>query len=270
VYVATISTSFAKIKPVTIVSYPDRVHVWVHPLSSAALRRLEGLSGGGGIYTETGHWQNWQKLQLLQPEPPGLRWLSKINSPVHVTYVEFSLDWTFNSQAECDQADRFVDCHHVKKWHGRQIVKYYRETRYTAAPKTLVKLATYGDLHNRMTGEAYCLHNDWRVKGGRALRACEINSIADLLNFDHRKLWQTRMLLYAVDLRHLGRLYNNHLRGTRRRAFVEVDAKAGGILFRSVNNTVQGLIDKFGSKFRVRDALTQLDASTGLWLDGLT
>jgi hypothetical protein len=249
------------IRPATIDKYLDRVHLWLpDPLNSPALRRLETLSGGGGIYADrpTGH---WQKLQLLQPKREGLRCLSTINSPVHLTYVEFSLDWTFNSQAECEQADRFVDCHHVKKWHGRQKVHYHKETRYTADPKALVKMATYGDLHNRMTGEAYCLHNDWRVRGGRALRACGVNSISDLLNLDYREFWRTRMLLYAADLQRLGRLYHNHTRRTRRRQLVDADAKAGAILFRSVGNAVQGLVDKFGSKFRVWDCLTRLDAS---------
>jgi hypothetical protein len=63
----------------------------------------------------------------------------------------------------------------------------------------------------------YCLHAEWRMRGHAALKRAGISTVTDLLNLDYQEFWRQRLLLYAVDLRDLGRRHFNHFNRTQRR-----------------------------------------------------
>lgn len=130
---------------------------------------------------------------------------------MHLNGVEVSLDWTFDDPYQLDQADWFVRSHWIKRWHGKQRVKAKHDTHYWARKGSRNVPVVYSDRPSRLTGEECCLHLDWRISGKEALQRVGIGSAQDLISFDFHQFWRTRLLLYAVDLRKLGRAYNNRL-----------------------------------------------------------
>jgi hypothetical protein len=128
-----------------------------------------------------------------------------------------------------------------------------------------------------MTGELYSLHIEWRVCGVAALRRMEINGIKDLIQFDHRAHWESRLRLRTFDFARLGRTYSNGLRKERKdtprkpriyetRSGFEyhTDKRLGQLLLR-IAETAQGVIDFANKrKITVRSCLTDIDNSA--WL----
>jgi hypothetical protein len=195
------------------------------PRTTASGRRC-----GGGIYckNERAKWDRQaryrQRLQLRQPKAEALMTLSKLTG-VHVNGVEVSLDWTFDDAYQLEEADWLVRSHWVKRWHRKQKVTATHRVAYWAAKGARNVPVMYSDRPSRITGEQYCLHLDWRISGKEALQRVKLGSIRDLLSFDLHQFWRTRLLLYAVDLRKLGRAYNNRIvlkKENRRQPWVKI------------------------------------------------
>jgi hypothetical protein len=190
---------------------------------------------------------------LRQPSDTALATLAR-RSDAHVNYVELALDWLFATETECEWAYELIDQHHVKKHHGKQQLDYCRGTRYTGPRQAANKLVTYGDLECRVTGEVCCLHLEWRINGCKPVRRLGIHSPADLLGFDHRAFWKSRLLLYEVDLAKLGRRHRNHFRRYSRAPRAgwtndDYDVWTGALLLRTVQSEtgtrVQDAVDQF-------------------------
>lgn len=208
------------IRPDGIYAYIDRVHVWLKkPLPRAALDRLKRECPRLYEGDKPKRWdaRYLQQLQFPQPTEKLLRMLGKLDGIVF-NYAEVALDWTFNSQFECYQADDFVRSYHVKLWHGEQDIKVYYATRYTGKRSAANKLVNYADKACRITGELHCLHLEWRFNGSRALQRAGINSVGDLLRLNHHEFWQQRLLMRVFDLKAFGRQYLNALHDTHRRS----------------------------------------------------
>jgi hypothetical protein len=207
------------IRPSGIYAYIDRVHLWLKkPLPRAALKRLQRECPRLHPGDQPKRWdpRYLQQLQFPQPTAKLLRMLSRMDGIVF-NYAEIALDWTFDSQYECDQADRFAGLYHVKRWHGEQEIKFCNGTRYTGRRSTANKLVNYADKACRITGELHCLHLEWRFNGARALQRAGINSIGDLLRLNQHQFWQQRLLMKVFNLRAFGRHYLNALHNTHRR-----------------------------------------------------
>lgn len=258
---------FALVLPAGIYAYLDRVDVWLgHPLSRSKLEWLERQCRGGvHVRNKPMNFNSFyrQRLQLRQPSHEALQSLSTLND-VLLCYVEFVLDWTFHTEAERDEARDLFDKHHVKKWHGRQRLRFVKRTRYTGPRSAANVLATYSDRESKVTGEVFCVHTEWRIRRSRALRAAGVNGLADLLTLDHRGFWSQRLLISALDLRQLGRLHCNTERHTRRRkpwilSFrYDVHLRAGAIIFNALGST-QAVIDDCGPRFDVKSCLTSIN-----------
>jgi hypothetical protein len=251
-----VNTISAPINPDGKYAYFDKVQIWLRqPLNDNAIQSLQSQCGQGGLHvtqqTARFDFSLQQRLQLNQPSQQALQRLSKRND-VHLNAIEFALDLTFVHEDEKDDAFAFISFHHIKKWHGKQHVKFANGTRYAAQRTATNNLTLYADRPSKATGEINCVHCEWRTKGRKALSRLGIVQIRDLLNFDHHAFWSKRLLLYRINHDRLGRAYNNQQMNTNRRdpwlhrtegGFVyNMDKRTGAILVRAFAS-IQQLID---------------------------
>jgi hypothetical protein len=210
-----------------------------------------------------------QRIQLRQPQDEALQFFAARNDAL-LNIVELALDWVFDYYDALDEAFDFVCRHHVKQHHGSQGVRFYPGkngvSRYTGPRTAPNVLAVYADKVCRVTGERYCVHLDWRIRGVPALTAAQIKSVADLLDFDHHAFWSKRLILAEIDERHLGRLLNNPKRRlpwlTRSRSgrVYDYDLRHGSTVVH-VSGSVQAVIDNCRHRVRVRNCLRRFDVS---------
>ncbi len=102
--------------------------------------------------------------------------------------------------------------------HGRQRLGFYGGTNYTAKEspgkgRVANQIVTYADRPSKSDGKSPCCHLEWRCLGRDAVRRAGVQTPWDLVDYQHHKFWEKRMLLQAVDYARLGRA----LRGKRRR-----------------------------------------------------
>jgi hypothetical protein len=155
----------------------------------------------------------------------------------------------------------------VKKYHrGEHGIPFVKKTRYTSKRSVPNVLATYSDKECRITGEPFCVHLEWRLKGSIALRRSRLDSIADLTNLDHREFWEPWLLFYTADPRCLGRSYHNHFKGTNRRTpwFQENgifrydnDLRMGSLIMHAW--PMQQIIDIYRKKFDISRCLVPIE-----------
>jgi hypothetical protein len=272
-------------KPIGIHPYFDKIQFWVcEPLDLNTLALLKRSCGPGGVHIDSRparfnnrHRQYRQRIELRQPSQRALRWLARRNDAL-INRAEITLDLVFKYRADVEEALDFLHQHLVRRWHGKnQEIRVFRslpcgddvgslESRYDAGRWASNALVLYRENHSRVTGELNCVHIEWRVKGLRATRAAGIESGQDLLEFDHRAFWQEQLLLYTVDRLRLDRYLRNHLTDERRttpgirqlgRYRYNAEGKIGEACARSCE-TVQELIHKFKSSFRIHRALIRM------------
>lgn len=259
----------AQIWPDAIHAFIDNLTVWLpQPLDSPS---RAGLLPYGSIDIQDGpsRFDGWfrQRLQIRQPSTQTLRGL--IDLPHMINYTELGLDWTFSTESERDAAAAYFDSHHVKRWH-RDGLRYARDTRYTGRRKAPNNLVTYHHLPSRITGEINCVHHDWRVRGRTACRHAGINSVEDLLNFDHHEFWKKRLILATIDRLKFGRLYRKSRLPGSAPVWLAV-SRSGRVLYDQDHRTAtillnldermrktQEVLDHYGKQFRVRDCLIRL------------
>ena len=153
---------------------------------------------------EPGQW-----LQLRQPHREALRLLTSFGEH-HLNYTEHALNWIYANRKTKNEDKYWIDRHLIRRYHrGEQDIRFVEgETRYDARRRSANVTALYGDRASKVTGELFCLHVEWRCNRANALRRLGINSINDLVDFDHRAFWRKRLLLceWTCHPRVLGRL----------------------------------------------------------------
>lgn len=274
------------INPSGIYAYPDKVTAWVKcPLSAAEYAWVKERCGyvdlrrNGDLVKMRDRWVRiWfpdpsyrQRVQMCQPSKELLEWFAHRND-VHMSYVELSLDWVFDDGESRADAYRFARRHHVKRHHRDQGIRFFQGeggvTRYSGPRGAPNVLAIYYDKPSRVTGEVYCVHHDWRMKGA-ALRRASIASVRDLLELDYHKFWADRLLLRSLLVSRLGRAHQNWFRRTARRSpwivrqgrfTYDVDRRVGSTIVRTLGST-QAVLDKFSRRFDMRRCLVPIDVS---------
>lgn len=244
----TNATQVADIRPSGIYSYFDWLTVWSKsPLPKAQLDALkQHCTGRVDVLNAPARWDPSyrQRLQLFQPQPPALELLAS-TSGLRQTYLEPALDWTFDDGYALDAAAAIVQrCSVQPYFRGKEHVEihsHYFGQRWQQANV----LHHYDSKPSRITGEVFCEHIEWFLCGRRALRQAGINSLADLLTFDHRKFWQRHLTLCEVDPLHLARLYHNYVTGSARRTPLHRDACDGQVLWFVGRQSAQGVIHHF-------------------------
>jgi hypothetical protein len=255
------------INPVDTYGYIDKIQVWCkQPLLKDELSRLQSLCGGALHVHDQPAWfdsRYRQRLQLNQPKDAALALLARRDNLL-LNYAEISLDWVFDDQIDTVDAFRMLDRYHVKKHHRDQGVRFVAGlTRYSGPRKAPNVLAVYRDRHCKVTGEAHCVHLDWRIRGAEALRHAGLGTIQQLRKLDYRSFWRKRLVLYRLNSAKLGRRYHNYFRGsTRQRAWViphyHVDARTGQTML-WVLGSVQRVLDTYAGRLNVRSCLQPIN-----------
>jgi hypothetical protein len=244
-----LASIFAVIKPSGIYAYIDAITVWLkQPIPRSqqpawlqlALVRRNPITGKRQAYVKNKRLEcnpaYRQRLQLYPPSAEALRWLARRHD-ILITKVECALDWIFNSYHQLADAIALLDAHWVKRWH-RGHIRIKQHCRYWGRKSAANIPLRYGDRACKVTGEVHCLHLEWRLCGAKSVQRV-FASMQDLIEADWYRFWKQRLLLYAVDVNKLGRLYNNYVNGTRRRTpwqqhcnghVYDYDARAGCIL----------------------------------------
>jgi hypothetical protein len=265
------------ISPSGIHSYVDKIQLWLkRPLSAAKLNHLRSLCGTPDrvrtrhypvhVRNEPKRWDRSfkQRLQLRQPTRDALDFVATLDG-VLVNIVEIALDWTFNRWYHRDDARDLADRWLVTRHHRDQGIRFVKRTRYTAGRPAPNNLVTYSDRPSKATGELYCVHVEWRINGVRAFSRADIKSMHDLVNLDFRKFWHDRLVMRAIDINRLGRLYHQWMKRTtkyqgRRRFIFDCDRLAGGAIHHCLGST-QAIMDMYRNKFKLRPALVHLDST---------
>jgi hypothetical protein len=265
-WIAAARKAVADIRPSSIVAYPDRVHLWLpQPLPVKDLEWLDTQCGEQMyVRTRPKRWQRsyQQHLQLPQPTPAALRFLSKCNGAL-MNYAEPAMDWIFNDCEQNEHAGATVRQYVVKRHHREQQgVHTVREaTRYTAPRRSSSNLVVYADRTSRTTGELDCTHIELRLRRP-ALQRAGLHTIKDLVEMDSRAFWLARLILRAVDPDRFGRSYRVHVEGNRKRnGICEDDGEVGRRLIRVCGGTTQEVIDSYRNRFNVSRCLVDLDVS---------
>jgi hypothetical protein len=255
--------------------YPffDKIQVWFgHPLPRDRLNWIESQCDEYHDDNRAHEFVPYyrQRLQLVRPKPEALQFLSTIND-AFLNYAEVKLELALPGMTEREQAFDFLCQHIVKRWHGDQGIRFVVSddpddegtTRYTGRRAAKNLLVIYVGRPSKETGEVDCVGVEWRLRDRRALARAGLNSVADLITFDHRAFWSQRLLLSAIDRRQLGRLYCRHYLGRRGhkrwltggRFRYDIQLRAGSIICNALGST-QAVIDRYGD---VRSTLIPID-----------
>jgi hypothetical protein len=263
--IAAASKRVADINPSRIDAYPDRVHLWLpKPLPARDLDWLDKQCGDD-MYAKT-YPKRWQRdryqqhLQLPQPMPAALLFLSECSDGL-LNYVEVALDWTFDEHEQNAHAADTANNYIIKRWHrDSQGIRFKAGvTRYTGPRTATTNLVSYNDRASRITGETYCTHTEFRLRGVLALKRAGIQAVKDLLSLDYREFWRERLILRAVDPIKQGRMCRVHIEGKdKRRGAYEEDGRVGERIVRVLGST-QAVIDSYRNRFDVSRCLVDLD-----------
>jgi hypothetical protein len=204
--------------PARIDCYLDLCRVWrPRPFVKAEVDWLKDRCGSVHFGRKRNGRFNLHRLIVGQPTRAARRWLAA-QPGLQLSYVELALDWVFDSQREYDAAYALVDRCFYQKYHRvSHHVHHEKRTRYSGPRKLRHVVVLYDDLPSRNTGEVYTVHVEWRTRGADALRRIKIDSIADLIDFDHLDFWRTHLLLWEVDRDLLLQMFMNNANDNRRR-----------------------------------------------------
>lgn len=185
-----------------------------------------------------------------------------------ISRVELALDWIFRTEAEGRLATTYARRYLVKRFHRRRRYEPLPNVTYSDPRRSRHNLVRCGDRACRIDGQTPCCHIEWRARDAEALAAIRVRTIRDLIIFNLREFWQKRLIMDVPDYAVLGRMWDNHTSGGRRRAEPSglighnsnpsSDEKAGRRIFAMHHNT-QGLIDRLRDKIKVRRCLTRFD-----------
>jgi hypothetical protein len=245
--------------PLAVSPYFDKVAVWLkQPIDRATIAKLRKQCGGlhVGNYRARFDRSYRQRLEFKQPKYAALIWIAWQTSGL-INSVEVASDMTFANRRQVEEAQEFLNYHLCRRWHGNQHVHIHYDTRYDASPWARNKIVLYPQRHSRITGECDVLHLEWRAIGVDAVRRAGISSGQDLLNFDHRKFWEKRLLLLDTTPERIGLYLRNRRQGTRSRMPNRLDERQGTVVLDSVFS-MQELIDECGRCFDIRRVMTEL------------
>lgn len=267
----SLAKDIGRIKPVSTWAYIDSLQVRLkQPVSAATCEQLRKHCGH--VYLEynparfdfTYRW----RLDVKQPAEQAFEWIAT-RADALINRADFAIDWCLHSSDEQAELQQLIETHKARRWHSEKHgVRYYpgkAQTVYDAPRWAKTVLAIYRDPVSRISGELFTYRIEWRSSGVRALRTCGITTPQDLLNFDHRKFWQRRLVLFTVEKEKLGRYVANRTkRGKRRTAEmskgVNLDKRRGHVLLSSVR-CMQELIDRYRRPFRIVRPLQRIDVT---------
>jgi hypothetical protein len=209
--------------PDGVYAYVDTVAVWVSKKPrNSVLRSLKESCGHCHVQQGTAYWNKALRcrLTLNQPRTEALSLLDDVLTTSGMSFVinlvHLALDFTVRHSDEARLLMEHFNRHLVKKWHGKQRVRYAgregdipdlnQATRYTGPRHAQHNVVLYCDKPSRFTGEP-CLHMEWRIFGKGAVEKLGVYDPQQLIDFDHRAFWQKHLCLEEPNFQMLGRQF---------------------------------------------------------------
>ena len=206
-------------------AYVDTIGVYI----SRHLRKhereiLEGLCGkvtsssADAYFKLDSEWKRYfARVTIHQPGKEAPRYLEDLfpNKPPQVNRIDFSLDWTTESDSDANEAQRYLAATLIKRWHREKhkILAYQEdddESLYIGATSRTSRFALYSDLPSKISGGP-CCHLELRLFSRKAVKGAGVNTLGDIVNFDHRKLWKEKLQLRQLDkIRYGKRMSGRH------------------------------------------------------------
>lgn len=230
------------------------------------------------------------RIDVKQPSEACLETLLEMESasPSHINHLQPARDECCTSRRAADRLKEFRQTHEIRLWHQpNQLLRHYVTSAGTdydggrTAPRMLTR---YREQHSRHSGEADVVHSEFRLNGAQSVRRAGIDTIGDLLKFDHVAWWQAKTrLLTLPDFRRLGRMMRNQRDRTRDRASPIEVWQRGGVRLEfdmdwrrgyetwlacgvvpgvetSATNELQHLVDEFGVSRLVQAGVVEVIA----------
>jgi len=111
-----------------------------------------------------------------------------------ITYIEFALDFMSDDKQTFTNLVSFLNRHlvHIPSKRSKDKPYYYggfKEATYFSAGNDKERFVLYTDKPARKSKIKYCLHIELRIEGWSLVKNKSIVTIDDLINFNHRQLW---------------------------------------------------------------------------------
>ncbi|MGB7543937.1 MAG: hypothetical protein WBM28_18210, partial [Burkholderiales bacterium] len=212
------STPDAAIKDALV--YFDTIHVWVsRNLKQWERDTLDTLCGSFSyrpIWRPTDRWM-WLlgyrvKLVLQQPSRDAFEFLRqrlRERPAPMINRVDCAFDFLTSNHAKAERLQLYIDARWYKPYHREKhgVEIFAQATTYLGFKNWKSRYVTYADKPSRHMGGP-CCHLECRFQSARVVAALGIDSIKDLLAFDHKAFWEKRLRLYEYDLEELGKRWN--------------------------------------------------------------
>lgn len=152
------------------------------------------------------------KITIHQPSHEAIQFLTGLfdeETPARITRLDLAFDFCTNTIGDARKLQRYFRKHLFKGWHrpvhGIEAIGLSEEvTDYIGYRNWRSKIVGYSDRPSKVSGLP-CYHLEWRFQSHKAIIALGILSIDDLLFFNHRAFWETKLRLYEIDLVKLGK-----------------------------------------------------------------
>ncbi len=156
---------------------------------------------------------------LRQPNEAVLRWLADRDDAL-VNVLHPAVDYIFADAVDLERLKEIFDRCQVRRWHGKnQQVRFHHGTRYDGGRWSAPNLLTnYADKPCRLRPAKSIAFTSSGAPAAPTPAAAPASRVQlDLVGFDHRSFWQSRLLLIDIDPERLGRTLRNQRDGTRSR-----------------------------------------------------
>ena len=156
----------------------------------------------------------WQcRYTLHQPTPKALTYLHEITGGTYlINHVALALDYITQSLSDAELVHDFFVRHLVKRGRGKQKTCGYKNTHYSSQEAWVNNnIAMYADKPPKITGGS-CCHLEWRSNKKDPVEKHGINSLLDLIDFDHHAFWKKNMRLRELNIIKIGKVPSNNQR----------------------------------------------------------
>lgn len=136
-------------------------------------------------------------LTLHRLTPAVLERLLDVAPDCQLAGVDFACDHIYETKEAANLMKSYLDGVMAKNNHGKQQLKFVKDSTYLCQEKAPVNLAVYADKPCRFTGRP-CVHFEWRLWGKQSMQRNGIGGFADLFSFDSQKLFDKFLRYYEM------------------------------------------------------------------------
>lgn len=162
----------------------------------ASLRPQNGRYLWRKVPTADGYWI--YKLTIHQPTPESILELGDAVQAINLRLLEVhvALDLMTSSPNDAETLQAYVEGRLLPSSRLKRLVHRVRETTYyNRRTRKGVEVVLYSDRRSKVSGQ-FCLHVEWRVMGGVALRREGLATAVELLRLNHSLFWDKRLALW--------------------------------------------------------------------------